>query len=69
VAQHARLFIGKENIVVLVHHGEAGGADLEIGIFLSRLFKKLVVYIQLHGVPRGKPRIAFCPFAVEFYPL
>ena len=45
VAQHARLFVQQQDVFILVDDRQPRGADLEIGVLLTRLFKELVVYI------------------------
>ena len=69
MAQYARLFIGKQDILVLIDDVYPRLSDLEIGIFLARLFKKLIVYVKAQNVALVKARIALCAFAVKLYAL
>ena len=65
VAQHARLFVGKEDVLVLVNDRKARRADLEVGVFLARLFKEFIVDIKLQHVAFVQVRIPFGALAVE----
>ena len=69
MAQNTRLFIGKQNVLVLIDDIYPRLSDLEICVLLTRLFKKLVVYIKAEHVALVKARIALCTFAVELYAL
>ena len=65
MAQNAGLFIQQEDVFVLVDDVQPGRADLEVRVFLARFFKKLVVDIELDGIARVQPRVAFGALAVE----
>ena len=65
VAQNARLLVGEKNVFILVDDGETRRADLEIGVILSELLKKLVADIQLKNVSLAQTGIAPGAFAVE----
>ena len=43
VAEHARLLVGQEQVLILIDDADPRGADLEIGILLPGLFKEFVV--------------------------
>ena len=68
-AQNTRLFIGKQNVLVLIDDIYPRLSDLEICVLLTRLFKKLVVYIKAEHVALVKARITLRAFAVELYAL
>ena len=65
VAQHARFFVGEEDVLVLVNDREARRADLEIGVFLARLFKEFVVDIKLQQISLVQVRVPLGALAVE----
>lgn len=64
VAQNARLFVGKNDVLILIDDVYPRFSDLEVGIFLARLFKKLIVYVQAQNIALGKARVALCALAV-----
>ena len=69
MAQHARLFVGKQNVLVLIYDVYSRLSDLEICILLARLFKKLIVYVKAQNIALVKARVALCALAVELYAL
>ena len=69
MAEHTGLFVHEQDVLVLVDDVEPRCADLEVAVLLARLFKKLVVNIEVQHVALGDARIAFCALAVELYAL
>jgi hypothetical protein len=65
VAEDAGLFVGQQDVLVLVDDVEPRRADLEVRIFLPWLFEKLVVDIKLQDVAHGKSRGALRALAVQ----
>ena len=64
MAQNARLFVGKDDVLILIDDVYPRFSDLEVGIFLARLFKKLIVYVKAQNIALGKARVALCALAV-----
>ena len=65
MAQHPGLLVRQQDVPVLVHHGQAGGAHLEVRIFLPGFLEKLVVDVKLQRVPGGQASVAPGALAVE----
>ena len=65
MAEYARLFVGEKDVFILIDDRKARRADLEIGVFLARFFKKLVADIELQHVALVQTHVALGPFAVE----
>ena len=60
-----RALIQQHEIFILIHDVQAGLKEGEEHIFLPRLVKKLVVYIELQNVPLRKTLIPHSPLAVH----
>ena len=65
MTQNAGLFIGQEDVLVLINDVEPGRADLEIGIFLARLLEKFIVDVELEGVSFLQARVALGALRVQ----
>ena len=61
----AGLLVGKENVLILVDDVELRDADGQIGVFLLRGVKKLVVDIKLDDISGGKMGIALGALSVQ----
>ena len=64
MAQNARLFIGKNDVLILIDDVYPRFSDLEVGILFARLFKKFIVYVKAQNIALRKARIALCALAV-----
>ena len=65
MAQHSRLFVGKQDVLILVNNIYPRLSDLEIRVFLARLFKKLIVYVKAQNIALVKASVALCALSVK----
>ena len=64
MTQHAGLFVQQQDVFILIHDVQLGGAHLQVGVFLPGLFKELIVDVKLQNVPGGKAGVPLGSLAV-----
>ena len=61
---HALWLVYHNDALILIDDVYPRFSDLEVGVFLARLFKKLIVYVKAQHIALGKARVALCALAV-----